>query len=214
MNINVLFKVLAVSSMSMMLSGCFSIMLAMNSTPTSSLEKWKSDTVTGLSLAQDSDGNKGYVFVGKTFDYLLTAGGDEVVKLLKDPSFNRQNLEVVDQAEFIIRSSSKLFDGALRLKYTWKTEEEKQKATDYGFACSSRYCVKSLPGLRGTIHKKNKSQDYSQVLTFYHPFDVAFYERKSSLSVGKVLAPFAVTLDIVTSPLQIIGLGLYTGMTQ
>lgn len=51
-------------------------------------EQWRSDTIKGLSLAEDSNGTKGYVFVGESLDYLLTTGGGEVVKMLNDPAIH------------------------------------------------------------------------------------------------------------------------------
>ncbi len=43
----------------------------------------------GLSLAKDSNGTKGYVFVGESLDYLITDGADDMVKMLNDPALNR-----------------------------------------------------------------------------------------------------------------------------
>jgi len=204
-------KVLVVPSLCLTLTGCFTMMLGINSEPTSKLKQWKSDIITAVSLAQDNEGNKGYVFVGKTFDYLLTDGGDNVVKLLKDPRIDRHNLSVVDMTKFIIEGGKKQFNGDLTLKFQWKTEEAKQIAISYGFYCYGERCLHTLSGLKGTIHKKNKKQDYSQVLEFYHPFNVEFYAYKTSgipRGVAKVLAPVAVTLDIVTSPLQLLGFSI------
>ena len=44
----------------------------------------QSDTITGLSQAKDSNGTKSYVFVGESLDYLITDGGDDIVKMLND----------------------------------------------------------------------------------------------------------------------------------
>jgi len=134
-----------------------------------------------------------------------------VVNLLKEPKIDRHDLDVSNVAEFIIRSNKKQFNGELTLRYLWKTEEAKQLAINYGFSCSAERCLQTFSGLKGTIHKKNKKQDDSQVLKFYHPFNVEFYAYKTSgipRGVAKVLAPVAVTLDIVTSPLQLLGFSI------
>lgn len=61
----------------------------------------------GLSSGKDNDGNEGYVFVGKTFDYLITSGAESVVKLLQDPQIDRHNLQAVDIAKFIISDNKR-----------------------------------------------------------------------------------------------------------
>lgn len=212
-----LVKFMVVSSAGLMLSGCFSIMLATNSGYKAKYEQWKSDTITGLSLAEDNEGHKGYVFVGKTFDYLLSEGGEDVVKMLRDPRIDRHNLEVTDTAKFVLRYDKKQFTGELALRYQLKTQEEMQTVQSYGFYCSRKICSKTVSGLRGSIHKKNKKQDYSQHLVFYHPFIVEFYEHKisgMSPDVASALSPVALTLDIVTSPLQLVGFGILAGVAS
>lgn len=63
-------------------------------------EQWRSDTIKGLSLAEDNGGTKGYVFVGESLDYLLTTGGGEVVKMLNDPAIHGERITVSDNALF------------------------------------------------------------------------------------------------------------------
>ncbi|MEH0703780.1 hypothetical protein HPO94_15325 [Citrobacter portucalensis] len=91
--------------------------------PHTTMEKWETDTVIGLSSGKDNDGNEGYVFVGKTFDYLITSGVESVVKLLQDPQIDRHNLQAVDIAKFIISDNKKVFKGVLTLKYTGETQD-------------------------------------------------------------------------------------------
>ncbi|WP_407198319.1 YidX family protein [Citrobacter portucalensis] len=207
-----LVKSLVVSSLSVMLSGCLSFMWLKAGDPHTTMEKWETDTVIGLSSGKDNDGNEGYVFVGKTFDYLITSGAESVVKLLQDPQIDRHNLQAVDIAKFIISDNKKVFKGVLTLKYTGETQDVKQVLTGYGFDCSAHYCTKNLSKLQGTIHKKSTKQDYSQMLTFYHPFTVGFYEYKTSHIpefVTNGLLPITITLDVVTSPLQILFFNYY-----
>lgn len=50
------------------------------------------------------------------------------------------------------------------------------------------------------------------MLTFYHPFTVGFYEYKTSHIpefVTNGLLPITITLDVVTSPLQILFFNYY-----
>lgn len=203
-------KTIVVTSACFALSGCLTLMLESNSGGRYTAKTtWSKDTITGLSLAQDSNGKKGYVFVGKEFDYLLSEGADNVVKLLKDPKINRKDLQVAGDAEFVLNSGKKKFSGSLILKYDWTTEEAKQAVEGYGFSCKEKHCLYRVSNLKGSIHQKNKQEDYSQVLAFNHPFNVGFYKYETSgmpKGVKTLLLPVTITLDIVTLPLQLLTL--------
>ncbi|ECC3553474.1 hypothetical protein AU825_14535 [Salmonella enterica subsp. salamae] len=193
------------------LSGCisFGLMLATNKSDNFHESTWKSDTVTALSLGKDSNGKTGWVFVGKHFDYLLTQGGDNVVKLLKDEAIHRDKMRVQDGVKFLIDTDKKEFTGEVDLTYAWVDEKDKLAALDYGFTCadSAVNCMLSVTGLKGTIHQKNKDQSAAQQLSFYHPFTVEFYQYQHSMSgakLGRVLLPVTLALDIVTMPLQLL----------
>lgn len=211
-NYNWLAKTLVVLSVGFILSGCFTTMLVKHTdTGRGTLNEWKSDTITGLSQAQDRDGNKGYVFVGNTFDYLLTEGTDNLVKLLNDPKIERRDIEVIGITKFIIKNGRKKFDGQLTLRYMWKSEDVKKTLNSYGFVCADDTCLLELSRLSGTVHRKNINRNYSQQLTFYHPFTIGFYEYKTrgaSKGFSEVMTPVTLTLDVITSPLQILGLGI------
>ncbi|MEQ1995208.1 hypothetical protein ABL945_18805, partial [Escherichia albertii] len=78
LNFNGLLKSASLFLLTLMLSGCISFALVSNAGKrTSGTYKYQSDTITGLSLAKDSNGTKGYVFVGESLDYLITDGGDD-----------------------------------------------------------------------------------------------------------------------------------------
>ncbi|HGF4483620.1 TPA: protein YidX, partial [Escherichia coli] len=137
---------------------------------------------------------------------LITDGADDIVKMLNDPALNRHNIQVADDARFVLNAGKKKFTGTISLYYYWNNEEEKALATHYGFACGVQHCTRSLENLKGTIHEKNKNMDYSKVMAFYHPFKVRFYEYYSPRGipdgVSAALLPVTVTLDIITAPLQ------------
>lgn len=144
-------------SLAFALTGCITWGLVSNTASRPHAEQWRSDTIKGLSLAEDSNGTKGYVFVGESLDYLLTTGGGEVVKMLNDPAIHGERITVSDNAKFILSSSNKKFSGAITLYYDWNNEEDKALATQYGFICDTRRCTWMLDGLKGSIHQKNKS---------------------------------------------------------
>ncbi|MCZ6029025.1 hypothetical protein O5266_28040, partial [Escherichia coli] len=97
------------------MTGCITWGLVSNTASRPHAEQWRSDTIKGLSLAEDSNGTKGYVFVGESLDYLLTTGGDEVVNMLNDPAIHGERITVSDNAKFILSSSNKNFSGAITL---------------------------------------------------------------------------------------------------
>lgn len=151
-------KAACLCSLAFALTGCLTAGLVFNTASSPHAQQWRSDTIKGLSLAEDSNGTKGYVFVGESLDYLLTNGGDEVVKMLNDPAIHGERITVSDNAKFILSSGHKNFSGAITLYYDWDNEEDKALATQYGFVCDTQRCTWMLDGLKGSIHQKNKKR--------------------------------------------------------
>ena len=90
------FKAAGLFPLALMLSGCISYALVSHTAKGSSGKyQSQSDTITGLSQAKDSNGTKGYVFVGESLDYLITDGADDIVKMLNDPALNRHNIALL-----------------------------------------------------------------------------------------------------------------------
>ena len=129
LNFKGFFKAAGLCSLAFALTGCITAGLVFNTASPPHAEQWRSDTLKGLSLAEDSNGTKGYVFVGESLDYLLTTGGGEVVKMLNDPAIHGERITVSDNAKFILSSSNKNFSGAITLYYHWNNEEDKALAT-------------------------------------------------------------------------------------
>jgi len=207
---------IAILFMAFVLSGCNTVLLY-KSTEGGGVtqQKWTSDTVIGLGLTKDADMKEKWVFMGKQFDYLLTSGGDEMVKLLQDQNIDRQELSVnksvgkggfISEVKFIIDKDKKTFSGDINLQYHIKNDDNKKAIEKYGFACISSTCTLTKH-IQGTIHAKNKNQNEASMMTFYHPFTVEFYRIKYTgdhTAVRSVLTPFAVTADIITAPLQLL----------
>lgn len=72
LNLKGFFKAASLCSLAFALTGCITWGLVSNTASRPHAEQWRSDTIKGLSLAEDSNGTKGYVFVGESLDYLLT----------------------------------------------------------------------------------------------------------------------------------------------
>ncbi len=89
LNFKGFFKAAGLCSLAFALTGCITVGSGFQyRKAVQHAEQWRSDTIKGLSLAEDSNGTKGYVFVGESLDYLLTTGGGEVVKMLNDPAIH------------------------------------------------------------------------------------------------------------------------------
>ena len=112
LNFKGFFKAAGLCSLAFALTGCITWGLVSNTASRPHAEQWRSDTIKGLSLAEDSNGTKGYVFVGESLDYLLTTGGGEVVKMLNDPAIHGERITVSDNAKFILSSSDTNFSGS------------------------------------------------------------------------------------------------------
>lgn len=96
LNLKGFFKAASLFPLALMLSGCISYaVFCLKKKGTSGKYQSQSDTITGLSQAKDSNGTKGYVFVGESLDYLITDGADDIVKMLNDPELNRHNIALL-----------------------------------------------------------------------------------------------------------------------
>lgn len=202
-------RLIFISFVCSVLSGClsFNLMLATDHEADYRKSDWGADTIIALSLANDTNGNTGWVFVGEKFDYLLSSGGDNIVSILKDPVILRDKITVKKPTQFIIDPKRKEFSGKIQLHYRWTNSEDRDAILNYGFTCndSSRICLLLIKDLAGTIHKKNKDQDITYLMQFYHPVKVEFYQYKSNPfgpKTARVLLPVTLALDVVTLPLQ------------
>lgn len=205
----IMVRLIFISFVCSILSGClsFNLMVATDHEVGYQKSNWGSDTITALSLANDTNGNTGWVFVGENFDYLLSRGGDNIVSILKDPVIFRDKIIVEQPAQFIIDPKRKEFSGRVELNYRWTEEKDKMAITKYGFSCNdnTKMCSVLIQNLVGTIHEKNKEQDITYLMQFYHSFEVEFYQYKSNSfgsKTARALLPVTLALDVVTLPLQ------------
>lgn len=202
-------RLIFISFVCSVLSGCLSFNLILATDHEAGYRKsdWGSDTITAFSLANDSNGDTGWVFVGEKFDYLLSKGGDNIVTILKDPVILKDKITVKKPTQFIIVPEKKEFSGKIQLHYRWTNNEDRFAILNYGFTCNytSGICLLLIEDLVGTIHQKDKEQDRTHLMQFYHPFKVEFYQHKPNPfgpKTARVLLPVTLALDIVTSPLQ------------
>ncbi|MGR7195821.1 hypothetical protein ACU63M_06745 [Klebsiella aerogenes] len=186
--------------------------------------EYNSDKIVGLALGKDSSHQQGWVFIGEHFDYLLTSGGEGIVAMLKSKDIDRQLIEIRNVGQFYISKDHLSFSGNIHLNYNKRdiNAKTKQVLEDNGFTCygdNSSYgpCYAYIGNLKGSIHKKNKAQNNADILFFHKPFTVTFY-ADNGLSGARALYPVTIAIDVVTSPLQLlgtaIGLGIYVFGSQ
>ena len=197
-------------AMVMNVSGCFSWCLSQKiGSGTTTVTEFSSDDIVGFSEGIDSNKNKGWVFVGNNFDYLLTSNGDVIAQLLRDNNIDKTKLSANDNERFVISPDGLYFDGEINLSYDYSgdaTGTVSDYLVKYGFKCSSdNLCGLKISKLHGSIHKKNPNQNNGNILKFHHPVAIKFYQYKEISTLGAaVLYPVTVAADIVTSPLQLI----------
>ena len=152
LNFKGFFKAAGLCSLAFALTGCITWGLVSNTASRPHAEQWRSDTIKGLSLAEDSNGTKGYVFVGESLDYLLTTGGDEVVNMLNDPAIHGERITVSDNAKFILSSSNKNFSGAITLYYDLRILcQSANSVMDAPLRCCLRPTVRRSSSSNGTL---------------------------------------------------------------
>lgn len=206
-------------------TGCTTSMLNEHIQSTESgRTKYDSDKIVGLALGQDSTHQRGWVFIGEHFDYLLTSGGEGIVELLKSKDIDRQLIEIRNVGQFYISKDHLTFSGDIHLGYNKRdiNARTQQVLQDNGFSCDGDEqkpgpCYAHFGSLKGSIHQKNKTQNNADIVFFYKPFTVTFY-ADNGLSASRALYPVTIAIDVVTSPLQLlgtaIGLGIYVFGSQ
>ncbi len=126
LNFKGFFKAASLFPLALMLSGCISYALVSHTAKGSSGKyQSQSDTITGLSQAKDSNGTKGYVFVGESLDYLITDGADDIVKMLNDPALNRHNIQVANDARFVLNAGKRNLPAQYRFTTTGITKKKR-----------------------------------------------------------------------------------------
>lgn len=136
LNFKGFFKVVGLFLLALMFLGCILYVLVFYIVK-GSLGKYQSqlDIIIGLSQVKDSNGIKGYVFVGESLDYFIIDGVDDIVKMFNNLVFNRYNIQVVDDVRFVLNVGKKKFIGIISFYYYWNNEEEKVLVMYYGFVC-------------------------------------------------------------------------------
>lgn len=198
-------------------SGCLTSSLSSKiGSGTETHVEYSSDNIVGFSEGVDRNKTQGWVFVGKNFDYLLTSGGDVIVNILNDGNVNKRNISAKNSGRFLIWGKGDLFNGDLSIFYTYDSNDDKNKIDEilkkHGFLCiKDNGCSLLITHLTGSIHRKSSQQDERKILMFHHPVTINFYKKEKTTSpivAAAVLYPATVAVDIVTSPLQLIGIPL------
>lgn len=194
------------------LSGCLTSALSDEISDGKNISiSYSNDDIIGFSKGIDNNKNEGWVFIGKNFDYLLASGGDSIISILSDNAIDRKNLTARGNGKFVISNDNSSFTGNIYIDYKSErlSEGTLNSLKKHGFNCfSGDECELAVRFLSGSIHKKNPQQDNTKVLMFHSPVNIEFYKETTSTSprvAGAVLYPVTIAVDIVTSPLQLIG---------
>ncbi|WP_336220381.1 hypothetical protein [Citrobacter amalonaticus] len=175
---------------------------------------YSNDEIVGFSKGIDSNKKEGWVFIGRNFDYLLSSGGESIISILNDDTIDKKNLTASAGGSFAITENGSSFTGNIYVEYQSATpiiDTVRNSLKNYGFHCYADNACELVRFLSGNIHKKNTQQDNSKILIFHQPVKIEFYKTKMSISpaaAGVILYPATIAADVITSPLQLIGLPL------
>lgn len=161
----------------------------------------------------------GMVFLGENHSYLIVKGGAELQAVARSDIGSR--VEVLDNyhyTEHHLYVQDGMFWGEVGLSFTESeanlTPERLQQLSILGFvkASSSKNGATYTKGIpvEGTILAPLAiPTDIAERLTHFR--SISFYppkDQKAPLNLAKYVAmPFAVALDVVTAPIQILGFG-------
>ncbi|CNI55581.1 YidX family protein [Yersinia pekkanenii] len=181
------------------LPGCNTYLLLKSTSGGSSEKKqWSKDNITGFSVSTKNE----VTFVGKYFDYLIVKGGGEIAQLLNSQDIKPDELGIEGAPKFIIDDTARTFDGKVNVTAPVTQKNRNLLINNYSFRCNQDKCSKIID-ISGTLHEKATDNE----IKFQHPFDVVFYQYQTVSGhpgVAKALMPVAITLDIITAPVQLL----------
>lgn len=224
-------KFLMTSVMVMTLSGCATIMVgAMEPDKTPVKQLLIEDKVVAFARpAENAQVAGNVVIVGENYSYVLTDGGQKLTQLIT--TLSPSHFNVTNDLHFDMVDKSK-FKGTVWLAYKLsKTMSEKEqldiltqnkaKPCPKEFAVleqanvvqATRYCLSVY--IEGDIHPKIKNFDAisAQTNSLTRPYKVKIHQttsyRRSKADIAQriLILPLAIAFDVVTLPVQVVGLG-------
>ena len=196
---------------------CFTAMTLERDMPSTTSPTFQ-DTVFAIGQLDEASLKKinnpdALVFLGEQCSYLLEQGGRELVAISKE--LDGKRLEIKTSHPSLYLKEDKIF-GSIAITYQ-RTEVITSRATEaadlarLGFKQASenpeRYEKRIT--VKGLVNPKITMAD-SQMATFKVRRRIDFYNPPSSVIVPTIekygLLPVAVAADVVTSPLQLLGL--------
>lgn len=172
---------------------------------------YRNDVITAAAITQSGKTDYKWVFIGNHFDYSLTAGAEDFLRALVTNKIDQSRISVSKNGKFSLNKAKNQFTGNISLTYRYQNKTEQDQFIEilklHYSNCSetsgeSGVCEIDLTDIKGTIHKKASVP--ADVFRFNHPIKVDFY-TENGLSAKRVLYPAAVAVDVVMSPLYLLG---------
>lgn len=225
-------KLLMTGVMAMSLTGCTTILLGAMEGQTVPVKQLliEDRVVAFASPAENAKVAGNVVIVGENYSYVLTDGGQKLTQLIT--TLSPSHFNVTNDLHFDMVDKSK-FKGTVWLAYKLsKTMPEKEqldiliqnkaKPCPKEFAIleqanvvqATRYCLSVY--IEGDVHPKINNFDAisAQTNSLTRPYKVKLYEttsyRRSRADIAEriFLLPLTLAFDVVTLPIQVIGLGV------
>lgn len=171
---------------------------------------YSSDSIKTVSMTPVGGGKYGWVFNGIHFDYSLSSGVDEFLRLIVSGKLDKTHIEMNNSGVFILSRNKKSFAGVVDFTYHYYNEEERKLiwsvTRNPNENCHWNYdksgvCNISLTELRGTIHQKSIVP--TDAFKFNHAFNVNFY-TEGSPSFKQEAYPVKIAKNVVMAPLYVL----------
>ena len=202
----------AIMMMVMLLSGCATANLQ-DKIEENEGRNYSIDWIAGFAVARYKNGPPGVAFIGEHFDYKIS-GGERLLTLIQQHTLAANEIQLDSGMKFVIKNSNR-FSGTAAGRFVVESESRCHDIAQ-AFAANVSWrgdnkCEFSFPIRDGEIHRKASPEAYQNINRFNKPTTVGFYNEKSSFSALRLLYPATVAVDVVTSPLQLIGVGMVLG---
>lgn len=199
------------------LSGCAITMLS-NTLPSETTEVktniLKTDQIIALGQAVKDDQKQGIVFVGQDYNYLMTDGSSEFLKIIKTIPTNDRTLNIPSPLILTMEDANH-FNGVIQVRYNTQlgnlNEKQKDMLKKLGFRENFNAVLEQQKNqypyinifFKGQLYEAKNPKDIQQKLE--KPYAVELQEKIETTTkhpfksaTRKVLYPLAMTFDVVT----------------
>ncbi|WP_147395674.1 YidX family protein [Acinetobacter cumulans] len=189
------------------------------------------DKMLAIGQVQGSGNEQGMLFLGENYSYLITQGGEQLLKLIQQVPPEQRILHNQLPIIFHVNQKDNTFEGELQFRYptpSYLIEYEQLKKIEalgfndllvakIGKTKRAAYQVAKIK-FKGKIYQSVKPNQIQYQLSQAYPISLQrsqIKQRKESglhTLTGLILTPLAITFDIVTFPIIIVAAPIAIGV--